>query len=189
MNKVTKDKLCKKCFGVVLLTFSLVSCAQDTKCPPVQTLIPLPSCAEEPWAPSGKEIGCSPEQIREWHKAVYRWRDEVRAWNALSGKLYERPEFKWVQHSFMQPQVDLDERDLFDAATGRYTVDKYLDSLHKRFGGIDSLLLWHSYPNLGIDDRNQFDLLRDTSGGLPALRSLVNDFHRRGVHIIFPLNP
>lgn len=29
---------------------------------------------------------------------------------------------------------------------GRYTVGKYLDDVDRRYGGIDSLLLWHSYP-------------------------------------------
>jgi hypothetical protein len=122
--------------------------AQDTKYPPKQTLIPLPSCAEEPWAPSGNAIGCSPQQIREWRADVYHWRDEVRARNGYTSELYSRPEFQWAQTSFMQPQSNLDERDLFDPSTGKYTVDKYVDAVTRQFGGIDSLLLWHSYPNL-----------------------------------------
>ncbi len=176
------------CVGA-LLVFTASGRSQDTKYPPKQTLIPLPSCAEEPWAPSGNPIGCSPQQIREWRADVYHWRDEVRARNGYTSELYSRPEFRWAQTSFMQPQSDLDERDLFDPETGKYTVDKYVDAVTRQFGGIDSLLLWHSYPNLGIDDRNQFDLLRDTPGGVAALHAMVEDFHRRGVHILFPLNP
>ena len=33
-----------------------------------------------------------------------------------------------------------------------WTVNTYLDDLDERYGGVDSVLLWHSYPNIG-DDR------------------------------------
>jgi hypothetical protein len=75
----------------------------------------------------------------------------------------------------------VEERTLFDVATGRWTVDKYLDDLEKRYGGIDSVLLWPVYPNIGIDNRNQWDLARDLPGGIPAIRKMVDDFHRRNV--------
>ncbi len=42
------------------------------------------------------------------------------------------------------------------------------------------------YPNLGIDDRNQFDMLRDLPGGIPGLRHMVDQFHRHGVKVFFP---
>ena len=48
----------------------------------------------------------------------------------------------------------------------RYTVDRYLDDLEKRYGGIDSVLIWHTYPNMGIDSRSQYDLFRDLPGGV-----------------------
>ena len=53
------------------------------------------------------------------------------------------------------------ERYFYDPAARRYTVDRYLNDLDQRYGGIDSVLIWHPYPNLGVDNRNQFDLLRD----------------------------
>lgn len=74
-------------------------------------------------------------------------------------------------------------------ATNRYTVDRYLDDLTKRFGGIDSVLIWPVYPNIGIDSRNQFDLLRDLPGGIPGVRAMVADFHRRNVRVFFPVMP
>ena len=41
-------------------------------------------------------------------------------------------------------------RYLFD---GAWTVDRYLDDLKNRYGGIDSVLIWPTYTNIGIDDR------------------------------------
>jgi len=57
-----------------------------------------------------------------------------------------------------------------------YTVDKFLAETEKRIGPIDIVLLWHVYPNIGVDDRNQFDLLRDLPGGSPACKNWCPTF-------------
>jgi iron(II)-dependent oxidoreductase len=66
------------------------------------------------------------------------------------------------------------------------TVDRFLDDLQKRYGGIDAALIWPTYPNIGIDDRNQIDMVLSMPGGLEGVRGMVADFHRRGVKILFP---
>ena len=40
---------------------------------------------------------------------------------------------------------------------------------------------WPTYPNIGIDNRNEFDMLRFLPGGLPGAKALVDGFHRLGV--------
>ncbi len=89
----------------------------------------------------------------------------------------------------MQPQSMVEDRYFYDPVERRYTVDRFLDDFDKRYGGIDSILLWPVYPNIGIDNRNQFDMLRDMPGGLAALKAMVADFHRRGVRVLFPNMP
>ena len=71
---------------------------------------------------------------------------------------------------------------------GKYTVDRYLDDLYQRYGGIDSVLLWPVYPNIGVDNRNQHDC-RDMPGGIEGVQAMVADFHRRGVRVLFPVMP
>lgn len=61
--------------------------------------------------------------------------------------------------------------------------------LYNRYNGVDSILLWHSYPNIGVDNRNQFDMMRSLPGGIDGVHSLVDQFHSQGVKVLFPYNP
>jgi hypothetical protein len=40
----------------------------------------------------------------------------------------------------VQPQAMLHDRYLYDRATQQWTVDRYLDDLQERYGGIDSVV-------------------------------------------------
>ena len=50
-------------------------------------------------------------------------------------------------------------------------------------------MIWQGYPNIGIDDRNQFDMLESLPGGIESLREMVNDFAKFGVRVLLPYLP
>jgi formylglycine-generating enzyme required for sulfatase activity len=129
----------------------------------------------------------TPADFPNWLADAQHWRMERRIRIGYDGSQYDRPELKWTQSSFIQPLVMIHERFLYDPVAGKYTVGRYLDDLVRRYGGIDSVLIWHSYPNMGIDGRNQYDMLIDMPGGTEGLRQMVADFHRRGVRVFFPV--
>jgi formylglycine-generating enzyme required for sulfatase activity len=159
---------------------------QDSQIERKDSLFSLPWCADENWQQHNQ---CSPGEIEAWRKDLLNWRDQTRDRVGYEDSLYKQPEGLWAQSSFMQAQMMAEDRYFYDPVAGKYTVDRYLDDLEKRFGGIDSVLVWPSYPNMGIDSRNQFDLVRAMPGGLPALRVMVEQFHKHGVHVLFPYNP
>jgi formylglycine-generating enzyme required for sulfatase activity len=160
--------------------------SQDTKYPAQDNLIPLPACFNDAVLQIGY-TACTPADLKAWHDDIFHWRDETRIRMGYDDVQYRRPDLRWAQSSFMQPQMMVEERFFYDPATRQYTVDRYLDDLAKRFGGIDSVLIWQSYPNIGIDSRSQYDLIRALPGGIPALRQVVDQFHKRGVRVLFPV--
>jgi formylglycine-generating enzyme required for sulfatase activity len=131
----------------------------------------------------------TPADFPAWLAAMRQWRSERLADLHYDGHEYDRPELKWTQSSFIQPQMMVEDRYFYDPVAGKYTVDRYLDDLQQRYGGIDSVLIWSVYPNIGIDNRNQFDLVHALPGGLAGVRRMVAAFRRRGVRVLFPVMP
>lgn len=54
----------------------------------------------------------------------------------------------------MQPQMQPYDRFFFDPATGNYTVDRWVADVMARYGGVDSILMWPTCTDIGIDDRS-----------------------------------
>jgi formylglycine-generating enzyme required for sulfatase activity len=125
----------------------------------------------------------------EWLTGLREWRREHRLRIGLDDSLYTRPDLAWSQANFVHALTMVEDLYFFDPDTGHYTVDRYLDDLEARFGGVDSVLLWYIYPNIGVDDRSQFDLVHDLPGGIEGLKQVVSDFHRRGVKVFLPTMP
>lgn len=128
-----------------------------------------------------------PRDFARWFTDMHRWRHEQLVRIGYDGAEYDRPALKWTQSSFMQPQMMVEDRYFYNPVAGEYTVDRYLDDLNKRYGGIDAVLIWPTYPNIGIDSRNQFDMFHDLPGGIDGIRKMVADFHRRNVRVLFPV--
>ena len=128
-----------------------------------------------------------PADFNKWIADMKRWRVEQLKRIGYDGAEYDRPELKWTQSSYMQPQMMIEDRYFYDPVTGKYTVDRYLDDVEKRYGGIDAVLVWPTYPNIGIDSRNQFDMFHDMPGGIEGIKKMVDDFHRRNVRVLFPV--
>lgn len=161
--------------------------SQDVVSNPQGEQIPGPQCQAIPDGPSSKAHTCRPEEWAAWLRDVQHWRDERKIRIGFDPSEYIRPELLWTQSSFIQPQMMVHDRNFYDPVKQSYTVAKYLDDLQERYGGIDSVLIWHTYPNIGIDDRNEFDLFRDLPGGTTGVRGMIDDFHKRGVRVLFPV--
>jgi len=169
---------------------SISALAQDTKVVPftfMDELIPAPPCLTMRNAWEGGGMPCTPLTHRQWLQDLTHWRSERQIRVGYDADRYTSPALKWTQSSFIQPQMMVHDRFFYDPVQHKYTVDRYLDDVEKRYGGIDSVLVWATYPNMGIDDRNQHDMVRSMPGGVEGVKQMVADFHRRGVKVLFPM--
>ena len=116
-----------------------------------------------------------------WRDALARWRDGARA--GYDGSAYERLE--WTQSCFSVALVWLWDERLYDHEAQRFTPERLLAEAAEEFGGYDAVVLWHAYPVIGIDERNQFDWYRD----VPGIRKLVATFQQQDVRVFVDYNP
>ncbi len=131
-----------------------------------------------------------------WLAEVYANRTLQRASVNFTTEVYDNY-LLWSPSLHIVPQSHIYDRLLYNPALALagagpeagWTVDVFLADLEARYGGIDGILLWGTYPNLGVDERSQFDLLEDVPGGLAGLKAVVAQFNSRGVRVGLPYNP
>ena len=171
-------------FCILATLFSFVSVTSKSTTLSNQTILPGPGQTELLPGPA------TPSAYTEWLKEMLSWRSTTRAHlnlsqHATSTIASQFPAtVKWATETIVQPQVHIYDRFLYNDTLNEFTVDVYLADVTARYGGIDSVLLWAGYPNLGIDDRNQFDLLR-----LADTKTVAQQFRDRGIHVLIGYNP
>ncbi|MBP1966796.1 hypothetical protein [Paenibacillus aceris] len=123
---------------------------------------------------------------RGWVEFFNSWRQNAR--KPISFKEYERPELKWYKDTFLQHFTYIFSKEVYDFEKNQIDVERLLQQ-GEAFGGYDSLLLWHQYPRLGVDGRNQWEFFGEFPGGMPGLKNTVEQFHQRGVKVFLPFKP
>ena len=78
---------------------------------------------------------------------------------------------------------------IYDPYKNRFTPRQFLEKAKREFGRIDQFWFWHSYPRVGVDPRDQFDLYKDLPGGIKGLREFISTCHSIGTHVFLPYNP
>ncbi|MFE6233781.1 formylglycine-generating enzyme family protein [Cellulosimicrobium sp. NPDC057862] len=120
-----------------------------------------------------------------WRERLAAWRDDARRRHGYTGAAYDRPDATWAAGCSTVAQVWLWDELLYSFEEHRFTPERFLADARERFGGLDAVVLWHAYPVIGIDDRNQWDFYRD----VPGIVDLVRTFHDAGLHVFVDYNP
>src|ERR1700684_626545 len=105
------------------LALSSIVLAQDAKFSPQDQQIPPPNCLVMKAAYEGASAPCTEQDHEDWLADIRHWREERRIRTGYDGSRYNLPEFKWTQSSFMQPQLMVEDRYVYDPVAHHYTVD------------------------------------------------------------------
>lgn len=127
----------------------------------------------------GAKIFAAPEDPGDrpaWRAALARWRDGA-------GPPPRYP--AWTRNCFAICVAWLWDTLLYDAERGVFTPEEFLAHGAGEFGGYDAVVLWHAYPVIGLDGRDQFAFYRD----VPGIAELVAALRRRGVRVLLDYNP
>jgi hypothetical protein len=121
-----------------------------------------------------------PTNWAAWRERLHHWRHDALQRYPAAAEVGE----SWASRCFTTALVWLWDERLYDHRGRQFTPDRLLADA-TRFGGFDAVVLWHAYPVIGIDDRNQFDWYRD----VPGLDELIAELQRRGVRVLLDYNP
>lgn len=115
-----------------------------------------------------------------------RWLYDLPAFN---DQLYHRQDQKWIKDAAMMHLVMCWDQDFYDRKTADYTIQNFIRRGKQLYGGDEVLGFWPTWPALGMDQRNQWDMYRTLPGGLKALKKVVQQAHQEGAKIMIAYNP
>ena len=107
----------------------------------------------------------------------------------FNNTMYERDDLAWMKESYLIILQMAWDREFYDRFTGKYTYGETLKNYSELFGKTDVYGIWPTWPRLGLDERNQWDMYRDLPGGAEQLRNLAGILHKSSSKFFIAYNP
>ena len=107
----------------------------------------------------------------------------------FDNSLFKRNDLAWIKDSYLIILQMAWDREFYNRLTGKYTYAEVLKKGIELFGNIDVYGIWPTWPRLGLDQRNQWDLYRDLPGGTEQLRNFARMSRLSGTRFFVAYNP
>jgi len=107
----------------------------------------------------------------------------------FDNSLYEREDLSWIKESYLMILQMAWDIEFYDRFTGKYTFPDVIRKGIELFGYYDVFCIWPTWPRLGLDQKNQWDMYRDLPGGTSQLRSFANLARLSGTKFFISYNP
>lgn len=109
--------------------------------------------------------------------------------NEFDNSLYERPDLQWIRECYLAVLQQAWDRSFYDRFSGRYQYGEQLRGYNHLFGYVDIYGIWPTWPRLGVDMRNQWDLYDDLPGGTEQLRNFSRMSRQTNTRFFIAYNP
>ncbi|MFB2119706.1 formylglycine-generating enzyme family protein [Parapedobacter sp. 2B3] len=109
--------------------------------------------------------------------------------DTFDNSLFEREDLKWIRHTYVMHLIMAWDKFYYDSGTGQSGLPAFIERGKRLYGGDDVIGLWPTWPTLGIDQRNQFDLFRDLPGGMAGIRRDAAYCRNQGTAFFLCYNP
>jgi gamma-glutamyl hercynylcysteine S-oxide synthase len=107
----------------------------------------------------------------------------------FNNSMFEREDLKWIKECYLIELQMAWDREFFDRLTGKYNYAEVIKKGKELFGKIDIYAIWPTWPRLGLDQRNQWDLYRDLPGGTSQLNNFARMSQQSGTRFFIAYNP
>jgi formylglycine-generating enzyme required for sulfatase activity len=107
----------------------------------------------------------------------------------FDNSLYRRKDLDWIKESYLIILQMAWDREFYDRLKGKFTYAEEIKKGIELFGNIDVFGIWPTWPRLGLDMRNQWDMYRDLPGGTEQLRNFVRMSRQAGTRFFIAYNP
>jgi len=103
--------------------------------------------------------------------------------------LYHRKDLQWIRKAYIIVLQFAWDKMFYNREKRKYKFFDFLKEGEDYFGGYDVYGLWPTWPRLGLDERNQWQLYRDLPYGLPKLKELSRFAKQNHTRFFISCNP
>lgn len=127
----------------------------------------------------------------DWHAGLIQIFQDRMLYDAqnFDNSLYERKDLQWVRHTYVNHLMMNWDKFYYDYADKKFHIDEFIKRGKKLYGGDDFISIWPTWPTLGLDQRNQFDLFDDLPGGNAKIKQIAALCRTNGTKLFICYNP
>lgn len=89
----------------------------------------------------------------------------------FDNSMYLRKDLQWIRKAYVMHLIMAWDKFYYDS--GKIQLNAFNARAKKLYGSDDVVGIWPTWPTLGLDQRNQFDMYRDLPGGVTGLKTLT----------------
>lgn len=107
----------------------------------------------------------------------------------FDNSLFERDDLKWIRESYLIALQFAWDRNFYNRIEGKYKFGDFLRKANEKFGFLDVYGLWPTWPRLGLDQRNQWDMYASLPGGTSQIRNFSRLARNYNTRFFIAYNP